>query len=87
VNLVAAESRYEKMMKESEVMDLAEFMDMKHIQTNVECCYDNQVRSCNPGTNDDKHCNSLCLKHPCGKGGHCKAFGRKHPKQVCHCLC
>jgi len=48
-------------MKESELVDLAEFMDIKDIQTNVKCCYDNQVRSCNPRTNDDKHCNSLCL--------------------------
>ena len=87
MNTAAAESRYEKTMKESEVIDLAALMDVKDIQANVKCCYDNQVQSCNPRTNDDKHCNSLCLKHLCEKGGHCKVFGRKHPKQVCHCLC
>ncbi|XP_052729441.1 uncharacterized protein LOC128195543 [Vigna angularis] len=84
---VEAESRYEKTMKESKVMDLTELMDIKDTQTDVFCCYDNQVRSCKPGTSDESHCNSLCLKHPCGKGGRCKVFGHKHPREVCHCFC
>ncbi|KAK7368766.1 hypothetical protein VNO80_10796 [Phaseolus coccineus] len=82
--LVGTESRYEKTMDKSSMMDLAELMNMEEIQTDVHCCYDNRVGSCNPGTEDDKHCNSLCLKHPCEKGGGCKVFGHEHR---CHCFC
>ena len=36
-------------------------MSIKDIEENdVYCCSDNCVQSCNPGTQDDKHCNSLC---------------------------
>jgi len=90
VNIVGAESRYEKIMKTSETMKLAELgelMGIKNIHTDVYCCYDNVVRSCNPETEDDDHCNTICLMHPCVKGGFCKVFGKKHPKHRCHCYC
>ena len=78
----------ESTMKETDVKDLGEWMSIKDIEENdVYCCSDNRVRSCNPGTQHDKHCNSLCLNHPCGKGGRCKVFGHKNPRHFCHCFC
>ncbi|WVZ21779.1 hypothetical protein V8G54_000323 [Vigna mungo] len=65
--LVGAESMYE-----NGVMDLAELMKIKDIHKHMYCCYDNHVRSCKRGTKDEEHCNSLCLKIPCEKGGRCK---------------
>ncbi|BAT74010.1 hypothetical protein VIGAN_01159200 [Vigna angularis var. angularis] len=73
--LVGAESRYA-----NGVMDLAELMNTKDTETDVLCCTENHIGSCNPGTPDDGHCNDLCIT-PCGKGGHCT------PKHLCHCFC
>ena len=78
----------ESTMKESDVKDLDEWMSIKDIEEkDVYCCSDNHVWCCNPGRQDDKHCNSLCLNHPCGKGGRCKVFGHKNPRHFCHCFC
>jgi len=78
VNIVGAESRYEK------TIDLVDLINVKDNGVDVICCYDNVVKSCKPGTGDDAHCNTLCLQHPCEKGGRCKVFGQK---QRCHCFC
>ncbi|ESW31063.1 hypothetical protein PHAVU_002G205700 [Phaseolus vulgaris] len=82
--LVGTESRYGKTMEKSIVTDLAEVMKIEDTQTDVFCCFDNHIGSCNPETQDDQHCNWLCLQHPCEKGGGCKAFGSDHR---CHCFC
>ena len=78
----------ESTMKESVVKDLGECMSIKDIEErDVYFCSDHRVQSWNLGTEDDKHCNSLCLNHPCGKCRLCEVFGHKNPSHFCHCFC
>ncbi|KAK2998424.1 hypothetical protein RJ639_024600 [Escallonia herrerae] len=44
----------------------------------LQCCFDNHIGSCNPGTSDDDRCNQLCL-NSCTKGGKCKHFNHAPP--------
>ncbi|KAK7400278.1 hypothetical protein VNO78_11482 [Psophocarpus tetragonolobus] len=87
--IVGTEARFRKTMDEDKVMDLATLLNntSNKAYLDVYCCYDNHVRSCIHGTSDDHHCNSLCLKHPCEKGGFCKSYGAKSTTHFCHCYC
>ncbi|KAK7319383.1 hypothetical protein RJT34_04104 [Clitoria ternatea] len=35
----------------------------------LNCCTDNNIGHCNPGSSDDQNCNNLCMQQTCGKGG------------------
>ncbi|ESW30113.1 hypothetical protein PHAVU_002G125801 [Phaseolus vulgaris] len=68
---------------------LACILKLRNFGSNL-CCYRLHALTISDSvkrTQDDKHCNSLCLNHPCGKGGRCKVFGHKNPSHFCHCFC